>query len=132
MTLDPLDVLVEEALHALAQLLFGCLRRVGLENAGLGLDDLAERPEGHSVAIGKRAALPPGDQLRVGSDMVEQLEDEPALADAWDADDRHQLWGSLLARASQCSDQDVQLARAADQRRSRDLRGINAVARPCL
>ena len=39
-----------------------------LEDARLRLDDLAERPEGHALAVRETAALPPRDQLRVGVD----------------------------------------------------------------
>jgi len=104
MPLDPLDVLVEQALNALAQLLPGRVRRVRLENSRLGLDDLAERPEGDSLAVRQRTALSPGNQLRVGRDVVEELEYEAALADARHADERHELRRSVLARSGQCPD----------------------------
>ena len=39
-------------------------RVVGLQDAGLGLDHLAQRPERDALAVGKRAAAPPRDQLR--------------------------------------------------------------------
>ena len=47
------------------QLLTGLLGGVGLEDARLGLDDLSQRPEGDAFAVGKRAALPPADELGV-------------------------------------------------------------------
>ena len=36
---------------------------VGLEDPGVRLDDLAERPEAHALAVGKGASLPPGDEV---------------------------------------------------------------------
>ena len=83
----------------------GCelLRRpppaVGLEDAGLRLHHLAERPERDALAVRKRAALAPGDELGVLVDRPEELVDEPALADPGDADERHELWRALRAHA---------------------------------
>ena len=63
-------------------------RVVGLEDAGLGLDDLAQGPEGDPVAIGQAAALAPGDQLRPVVQEGRQLSDQAALADAGGAGHR--------------------------------------------
>ncbi len=54
----------EEAVQGRPELARHLGRWVGLEDAGLGLDDLAQRPEGDPVAIGQAAALAPDDQLR--------------------------------------------------------------------
>ena len=71
-------------------------RRVALQDAGLGLDDLPQRPQRHPLPVGQAAALPPGHQLRVGLNGLQQLPDHPALADPRDPDQGHQL-GRLLA-----------------------------------
>ena len=60
----------------------GPVGRVGLQDAGLGLDDLGQGPEGHALAVGQAAPLPPGDQLGGGLDLAPQLGHQPALADA--------------------------------------------------
>src|SRR5205814_1658638 len=62
------------------ELLFAGLAAVGAEQADLGLHDLAERPEADAFAVGKRAPLPPRDELPVGVDGRVELADEPALA----------------------------------------------------
>ena len=41
-----------------------CRSAVGLEHAGLALDDLAQRPERDPLPVGRRAARPQGDQRR--------------------------------------------------------------------
>ena len=67
-------------------------RVVGLEDPGLRLHDLAERPEAHAARrTARRTALAPGDELGVGLDDLEQLVDEAALADPRDADERDEL-----------------------------------------
>ena len=67
------------------------LAAVGLEDAGVRLDDLRECPEGDPLAIGQAATLSPGDHLRSGVDAGEQLADQPGLADAGLADDEGDL-----------------------------------------
>ena len=104
----------------------GLLGIVALEDAGLGLDDLRERPEGHAVAVGEGAALSPGDELDVLVDRPEELGDEPALADAGHADERDELWRALLAHARQRRDEQLELAAAADERRRCRLVDVDA------
>ena len=87
------------------ELLLGLLGRVVLEDARLCLDDLGQRPEGHSLAVGKRPALAPRDEFGVLLDRSEQLEDEPALADPGDADDCDQLGRALLADTPKSRDE---------------------------
>ena len=41
--------------------------RVGLEDAGVGLHDLAERPERDALAVREAPALSPGDQVGTAS-----------------------------------------------------------------
>src|SRR5712691_614266 len=45
-----------ETCNGSVQLLLGVIRSVGLEDSRLRLDDLAERPECHTLAVGKAAA----------------------------------------------------------------------------
>ena len=71
----------ERVLDGLVDLGRDLVRRVLLEDAGLRLDDLAERPERDPVAVGEAAALAPGDELGVGVDDPVELVDEPALPD---------------------------------------------------
>jgi hypothetical protein len=72
----------------------GDLGIVGLEDAGLGLHDLAQRPECDSIAVREAAALAPGQGGRVGLSVGEKLGDDPTLADAGLADDGDQLNGA--------------------------------------
>ena len=67
------------------------LGRVGLQDPGVGLDDLAERPEGDPLAVRQAPALPPGDELGPGVDVGAELGDDPALAEPGLADDRDEL-----------------------------------------
>ena len=77
--------------------LLGCLcLGVALEDAGLRLDDLGERPERDAVSVGEAAALAPGDELRVGVDDARELVHEPALAHPRDGDERDELRRSLV------------------------------------
>ena len=60
-------------------------------DSGLRLDDLSERPQRHPVAVRQAAALTPGDELGIVLHDLTELVDEPALADAGHADERHEL-----------------------------------------
>ncbi len=53
----------EVAGQALLQLLAALVRRVRLEDAGLRLDHLAQRPEGNALAVRQRAPLSPEDEI---------------------------------------------------------------------
>jgi hypothetical protein len=77
--------------HRRPQLRLRLVRVVGLEDPGLRLDDLGERPEGDTVAVGERAAVPPVDEVRPLLDRPEQLVDHPALADPPHTDERDEL-----------------------------------------
>ena len=90
---------------------------VALEDAGLRLDHLAERPEGDAVAVGQAAALPPGDQVRRALDRLEELEHEPALADPRHADERDELRRALVRHAGRARPRAARpRARATDER----------------
>jgi len=97
------------------QLFLGLERRIGLEDARLCLDDLAQCPEGDSVPVRETAALPPGDELGISLDGLEELEDQPRLADSGDADERNQLRQPLLPSTGQRALEQGELVRAADE-----------------
>src|SRR4029077_2326279 len=73
--------------------------------------------------------LPPGDQIGVGVDDAEELPEKPALADAGDPDQRDEL--GLMLDAGTCERllQQLELTRAADERRARVLDDVDAEAR---
>ena len=50
---------------------------VGLQDPGLGLHDLSQRPEADPVPVGQASALPPGDELRELIDVSGELAHEP-------------------------------------------------------
>ena len=73
------------------ELRLGLLRRVGLEDPALRLDDLPQRPERDPLAVGKTAPLPPAHEARPVVDVGEQLRAEAALAHPRLTYDHHQL-----------------------------------------
>jgi hypothetical protein len=114
---DPPLLRLSDALHhRLVQLALDILRRVALEDSGLRLHHLSERPERHALAIRKRAAVPPVDEVGLRFDMREQLGDETALADPGNTDDRYERRRVLLPCALECIDELVYLPLAADER----------------
>ena len=78
-------------MHRVAEFLLGLPRRVGVEDARLGLHHLAHRPEGDSLPEGETAALPPPHDVGPAIDHPPELVHEPALAHARFTDDRDQL-----------------------------------------
>jgi hypothetical protein len=108
----------------------GRLGRIGFEDAGLGLDDLAQRPQRHPLPIRKAAALPPGGQLRLALDQLQQLEHQPALAHPGDPDQGHQLGGLLGAGPGQGVRQQPELPIPADQGGSGGLGDVHPQAGP--
>ena len=128
---DPLGVLQPERRDRLGQLLPGLLRRVALEDPGLRLDHLGERPVADALAVGQRATLSPVGELRLLVDYLPELVHEAALADPGHADERDELRRTLLARAGKSAGQQVELAAAADERRS-GLPEVDAEAGACL
>src|SRR5205085_9083168 len=97
------------------------------KDARLCLDDLAERPERDALAVGQTAALTPRDQLRLVVDQLEELVDEPGLADPGNTDDRDELGRALIADAPEDRAQQLDLAVAADQRRVGTSGNVEAV-----
>jgi hypothetical protein len=116
----------DEVAHRGVQLGRGGRRAVRLEHAGLGLDDLAERPEGHALGVGRRASETEVDEVQHLVDAAEQLEDEAALADPRLADDRHELRRATAAHAVEDAEQEGQLRAAADERLARRLTDADA------
>ena len=118
MRLHPLCVLLHEGVDRACEFGVGLLDVVGLEDACLRLDHLGERPEADALAVGKRAALAPEDELGVllaAFDRGHQLTDEAALPDAGDADERDELGRFLKSRARERALQQLELAFAADE-----------------
>src|SRR5438552_4082931 len=106
----PVRVFLDQAVERTRQLRFHLVAAIGLENPGLRLDHLGQRPVADSLAVWQRASLPPMRQLPASLDRLEQLPYEPALADAWDTDERHELRRTLLTRALECADELLDLA----------------------
>src|SRR5207237_6430676 len=100
--------------HGLVELALRLPSRVALEDPRLRLDDLAERPERHALAVGEAAALAPGDQLRFVIHEPEELADDARLPDARDTDDRDELRGELVADAAEDRAQQRELAVTAE------------------
>ena len=94
----------------------GLVRGVGLEDAALGLQHLAQGPEGDALPVGQAAALAPSNQVGALPDVPEELGAETALAHARLANDRDQLAGALLGSALEGADQERPLQLPADQR----------------
>ena len=94
------------------------------------LDDLAERPQRDAVAVREAAPLAPRDELGVRVDDAEQLVDEAALADAGNADERHELRRPRVSRALEdASRRTAELVLAADELGARLVRDVDAEAR---
>ena len=98
-------------------------RAVELEDAGLGLEHLPERPEADALPVGQAVALAPGDQLGLGVHERAELPDQPALAHPGLAGDGDQPHRGLVPGAGVGAPQPVQLALPAQERRGRRLVG---------
>ena len=96
------------------------------------LHDLAERPVRDAVAVGKAAALAPGDQLVVLVHHTAELGHEAALADPGDADERHELRRAVATRTPKRVDEQVELVVAPDERRTGGGTQVDAEPRPRL
>jgi len=104
MSFDPARIgrLGDVPLHRLSQPRACLLWAVRLEDPRLGLDHLRKRPEGDAVAIGERATTTPEDDAEVTAlDRLEELENEPALADSRHADERDELRPALPRHAAE-------------------------------
>ena len=112
------------------ELLGRLARAFGLEDSGLRLDDLPERPERDAFAVRKRAAVAPVDEPELSRlDRLEELEDQPALADPGDADERQELRRALARDADERLAEKVELPLAADEEAPPDRFDSDACAR---
>ena len=130
-TADPaaLRLVGEDVVEHGRELRLGGVERVALEDPGVRLHDLAERPVAQALAVGQRAALPPPDQLRVTVDELEELADEPALADPGHARQGHELRLEIAAAAIERLGQEADLALAPDERGTGALLEVEPEAR---
>ena len=124
----PLRVLVDQLLDRARELRLDLVVAVRLEDAGLRLHHLAERPVADALAVRQRTSLPPVRQLAAALDRLEELADEPALADARDADQRDELRRALLSCPRERADEQLDLALASDELRARLRREVDAEA----
>ena len=93
------------------------VRRVGVEDAGLGLHDVGQRGVGHVLAERRAAPDPPGDRLvQQPPGVLVQLADEAALADAGVPENGDELRRTVAQRPVQRVDQQAQLVGTVHQR----------------
>ena len=102
------------------------------------LDDLAQRPEGEALAVGRQR---PADDLRLVAQRSPEVLGQARLADAGRADERDELAAAPATARSKAGAQQLQLALAADERRVEPARrrrpprppaaGRRGPARPC-
>ncbi len=110
------DLLGQQVSTGLPHLLHREVRRVGVEDAGVALQDLRERPVRHAVAV--RQAPSPEDQ-RCGIHAlgrVEELTREPGLADAGVAVEGHEVRTTIPRHPFVDAAQHIELSIAPDHR----------------
>ena len=88
-----------------------------LDDPGARADHLRQRPVGDALAVRKAAALVPADELLDAIGVLEELPQQPRLADAGVTDDGHQPRVTLRCALLERLDHAGQLALAADERR---------------
>ena len=107
MAFDPrrLGLVRRDRRPAAASFACGLVGTVGLEDPGLRLDDLAERPERDSLAVRKRTPLTPDDELGIVVDDAKSSRHEPRLLPIpGHADERDELRLALGPSACQRTD----------------------------
>ena len=121
MTFDPLCLprVGDEVAHGAVELRLRRRRVVRLQDPGLGLDHLTERPERDSLAVRETPATTPGDETGVVLERALELPDEPALADSGNAHQGHQLNGAVAASASERVQDQAQLLLSTHERSER-------------
>ena len=131
---DPggLRFVADQVRHGRPELGVRLVGGVGVQDAGLGGDHLAQRPVGDAVAVRQRPALAPRDEVRLALDRLEELPDEPALADAGNAHERDQLYRSLGPAPAEGVEEEVHLGPAADERRRGPLHDVDPEAGAAL
>jgi hypothetical protein len=112
----------EKVADGVCELLCRRLDLVALQDAGLRLHDLSERPEADALTVGQRAAHPPRHSLPFPFECCEELGEQAALADPGHADERDHLGRALAARPVEQPAQELQLVATTDQRSLRRLR----------
>ena len=99
---------------------------VALEQSAALADHLAERPERHALAVGRRAALVPERPAGQAVGVLGELPGEPALADAGFPGDRHEPSPTVAARGVEGVADEAELDIATDERRLETLRPADA------
>lgn len=97
------------------------VRRVRVQDAGLGLHDVGQRRERHALPVRAAAADAPADDVALPVQGLGELLDQPGLADAGLAAHRHELDGGAAHRAAVRGAQQRGLVLAPDERRPRAL-----------
>src|SRR6267378_1530127 len=128
----PVGVVLDQLLDRARQFCFDFFLAVRLEDPGLRLDHLRQRPVADALTVRERPSLPPVRQHAAALDRLEELADQAALADARHANERDQLRRTLLTRASERTDELLQFALAPDERRARFGSEVDAEPRPRL
>ena len=111
-----LDLVVHDGRDRRPELGRGLVGRVRLEDAGLRLHHLAERPEAHAFPVRQRPALAPvGEDLGIVVERRVELEQEPALADPRCSDEGDELRGPLALGTGERIPEEAQLLLPPDQ-----------------
>ncbi len=113
----PVARVLDDPLDGLAQLPAGRLGVVGLQDPGLRLHDLADRPERDALPVGEAPALAPRHELRPVVHPPPELRDEPGLPHAGLAGDGHELERALPERPPVGLLEQRQVVLPADERR---------------
>src|SRR5207302_11151963 len=113
------------------ELLLRRFRVVALEDPGLRLHDLAQRPHAAALAVGERASLAPPIDVGIRIENGEELGDEAALADAGNADERDELCRLLALASLERVREEEQLALAPDELAAMRLLDVGAETRVC-
>ncbi len=120
---------VVDTREALPQLPARDVEGVVLLNPGLRLHHLSDRPEAHALAVRERASLTPPDEVRCLADALEELGDEPRLADPGHPDERDELRLERFTGPLERGEDRRELARSPDERQRRALLEIHPEAR---
>ncbi len=94
----------------------GDVGRIRLGDPRPPADHLPERPERQALAVRRRSALVPVDQLDEPVDVLLELPGQPALADPGDPQDRHEPGTPVAGRGVEQLLEQAQLVLASDER----------------
>jgi len=129
--LDPLDLqrITDHGLDGHGQLRAGLVGPIGLEDAGLALDHLAQGPVRDALAVREAAALAPrDDDARVVVDDRPELPEQARLAGTRLAGDGHELDGGLIDGPLEGGAQQRQFGAPPEEGGRRALVHVDAVA----